>query len=497
MKTHRKKKLTGVALLAFSLTGAPVFAQANPGSANAAASHPDLTPSAQGPGSTVGQNRPASPVDPTGRPIDRGSGENPNRINSASTLPGADNSRPQSDALGGVAVGFGAEHSQRKLGDVVGKAVRGSDNDELGQIRDLVIDPRSGQIHYAIVNSGGLLGIGGTRRAVPFSALTRTGDDGDFQVNVDRDRWNRAPQFRENELPTLTRENRGREIYEHFQATWDDATATSETGARAGGSLLLASHLDDKDIRSGDRKVGEVEDVLINADRRVASLLIELDDDFVDTDQEFVVGFNQLTVSGTGSDVSLATELSASDFQVSDTPTGSLRGDRPYVWAQGADGQTTRTTRPTAAAQAHVNSGLQNTRESANPAAIPVTPSPAPARTSTATTNEDPVQFSASTANPQNRPATSAREATGTTASAGTYTPAGQNHVQAARNALQEDSSLRTAAQNVNINVRGESLVVSGTVMNADEKERVLEVVRRSTSGLRIDDQLRVRDAAE
>lgn len=47
-----------------------------------------------------------------------------------------------------------------------------SDGEDVGKIKHVMLDVRSGRIAYAVLASGGFLGIGDTLRAIPWNALT-------------------------------------------------------------------------------------------------------------------------------------------------------------------------------------------------------------------------------------------------------------------------------------------------------------------------------------
>ena len=44
---------------------------------------------------------------------------------------------------------------------IIGTNVKNSSGDNLGKIKELVLDPESGQVVYAVVSFGGVLGMGG------------------------------------------------------------------------------------------------------------------------------------------------------------------------------------------------------------------------------------------------------------------------------------------------------------------------------------------------
>jgi sporulation protein YlmC with PRC-barrel domain len=89
------------------------------------------------------------------------------------------------DQTGGINVhvdtGQPSEHSEKMLPssgnairarDLTGVAVYNRDNERLGKIEDLVLDPKTGNIRYAVLSFGGILGMGEKMFAVPWQDLT-------------------------------------------------------------------------------------------------------------------------------------------------------------------------------------------------------------------------------------------------------------------------------------------------------------------------------------
>lgn len=62
-------------------------------------------------------------------------------------------------------------------------AVRTADHDKTGSLDDAVVDLQSGEIMFYTLSSGGFLGIGGERAALPPNALRFAGDDANLMVN--------------------------------------------------------------------------------------------------------------------------------------------------------------------------------------------------------------------------------------------------------------------------------------------------------------------------
>ena len=71
----------------------------------------------------------------------------------------------------------------------VGSDVENPQGQNLGDIKDVVIDRASGRIAYAVVSFGGFLGVGEKLFAVPWGAFSQPKADKDtFVLDVDKER---------------------------------------------------------------------------------------------------------------------------------------------------------------------------------------------------------------------------------------------------------------------------------------------------------------------
>jgi len=88
---------------------------------------------------------------------------------------------------------------------IEGMKVRNAKNEDLGSIKELVVDVETGQVKYAAVSFGGVLGIGDKLFAVPWKALTlKSGEKERYLVlNVDKQKLEQAKGFNENQWPDL------------------------------------------------------------------------------------------------------------------------------------------------------------------------------------------------------------------------------------------------------------------------------------------------------
>ena len=85
---------------------------------------------------------------------------------------------------------------------VEGTPVYNPAGEKLGSIDDLMIDKRSGQIRYAVLEFGGFLGIGTDRYPMPCNMLKyETSKDG-YVVPLDKTLLEQAPRYGEGKVPT-------------------------------------------------------------------------------------------------------------------------------------------------------------------------------------------------------------------------------------------------------------------------------------------------------
>lgn len=239
------------------------------------------------------------------------------------------------------------EAVDRGLRKLAGKNVHDAAGEKLGTIRDFVIDKRSGDVIYAVVSSGGILGVRQSLRLVPIGALrpAPAGLDG-YIIKIDRVGWNRVPTLFKaafNAGVVRIDETQKRQLSELFAEAGaapveSTATVSPREGAlapsepepparpsskprdleseRAASPYVRASDLRDRDIRASGQEIGEVEDIIIDLETRRASALVELDEDITEREFEVLLPISRLDLSGTHHQ--LATNLSVQDFQRAD-----------------------------------------------------------------------------------------------------------------------------------------------------------------------------------
>lgn len=88
--------------------------------------------------------------------------------------------------------------------------------ENLGNIKDIMIDVRSGKVAYAVLSSGGFLGIGDKLFAIPWGALTLDADRKCFVLDVDKEKLKAAPGFDKDHWPTMADPTWANEIHSYY-----------------------------------------------------------------------------------------------------------------------------------------------------------------------------------------------------------------------------------------------------------------------------------------
>ncbi|MBI1379965.1 MAG: hypothetical protein GC161_02610 [Planctomycetaceae bacterium] len=169
-------------------------------------------------------------------------------------------------------------------GDLLGLTAKNSADKDLGSLNDVIVDPRTGEFRYAIVDVGGFLGIGATERILPWSA---------FDVRVDpedKDEWVLRAELTEAQVKaapeckddTKFDADLDRRIGAAFRTENGNAEANATQPAMGKTQWARVSKLaDDVDLMdSAGRKAGEVEGLVLAPEHdTVAFAVVQANDE--------------------------------------------------------------------------------------------------------------------------------------------------------------------------------------------------------------------------
>ena len=99
---------------------------------------------------------------------------------------------------------------------LTGDPVVNAQGKKLGVMKTIMLDVTSGRIAYAVVASGGVLGLGDKLYAIPWRALTLDPDNKCFILDVDRQRFDEAPGFDKDHWPSMADERWASEVHRFY-----------------------------------------------------------------------------------------------------------------------------------------------------------------------------------------------------------------------------------------------------------------------------------------
>jgi sporulation protein YlmC with PRC-barrel domain len=101
---------------------------------------------------------------------------------------------------------------------LIGNKVINREGEQLGNIKDLMIDLDDAQIAYAVLSFGGFLGLGDKLFAIPLEALIFRGKDHTVILDVDKEVLKNAPGFDKDQWPDDAQYEAGwlLDIYEYY-----------------------------------------------------------------------------------------------------------------------------------------------------------------------------------------------------------------------------------------------------------------------------------------
>jgi sporulation protein YlmC with PRC-barrel domain len=102
---------------------------------------------------------------------------------------------------------------------VEGTAVYNNAGHKLGSIDDLMIDKRSGQVRYAVLEFGGFLGMGTDRYPIPWNMLKYDTAVEGYVVPLDEVKLTGAPRYPESDVPAYTQDY-GKKVNSYYGVDW-------------------------------------------------------------------------------------------------------------------------------------------------------------------------------------------------------------------------------------------------------------------------------------
>jgi hypothetical protein len=102
--------------------------------------------------------------------------------------------------------------------EVIDVKVKNQADEDLGKICEVMLDKTSGQVAYAVLESGSFLGIGGKLFALPWNAIHYDTNKECFILNVDKEKLKNAPGFDKDHWPDMADRSWGESVSQYYGA---------------------------------------------------------------------------------------------------------------------------------------------------------------------------------------------------------------------------------------------------------------------------------------
>jgi sporulation protein YlmC with PRC-barrel domain len=102
---------------------------------------------------------------------------------------------------------------------LVGNDVYNLKGEDIGDIKDIMLDMRSGRVGYAVLFFTAFLSMGEKLFAVPWNALTLDTKNKRFTLNVEKERLKEAPGFDKRHWPDMADQTWQKEIHAYYGLT--------------------------------------------------------------------------------------------------------------------------------------------------------------------------------------------------------------------------------------------------------------------------------------
>ena len=108
-------------------------------------------------------------------------------------------------------------NSSVKASSIIGTDVVNPNGDNLGDIKEVVIDPNTGKVAYAVVSFGGFLTMGEKLFAIPFSSFKYDPAENEYVLDISKERLEAAPGFDADSWPLMSDEKWNRDVYKYYE----------------------------------------------------------------------------------------------------------------------------------------------------------------------------------------------------------------------------------------------------------------------------------------
>jgi sporulation protein YlmC with PRC-barrel domain len=99
---------------------------------------------------------------------------------------------------------------------LTGDKVTNLDGDKLGHLEEIVIDLHSGRVDYAVLSSGGFLGLGDKLFAIPWDLITVDSEREEIVLDISKETLENAPGFDKDNWPDVHDRDWVDDVYRYY-----------------------------------------------------------------------------------------------------------------------------------------------------------------------------------------------------------------------------------------------------------------------------------------
>ena len=203
------------------------------------------------------------------------------------TAPRATGDKPPATASAKPGTQQNATNDMR-ASKLIGMKVHNAQGEDLGEVKDLIVDTNNARVHYAVLSFGGSAGVGAKHFAFPVSLFTPDPDGMKLTLKVDKAKLERAPGFASDHWPDWNSDSYQAELDRELKRFGAKAEPQAPSEHLARASELIGKTVKDRD----DKKVGEIQDLVVDLRKgRVHYAVLDFDKAWSTEDKLLPISF--------------------------------------------------------------------------------------------------------------------------------------------------------------------------------------------------------------
>lgn len=99
---------------------------------------------------------------------------------------------------------------------LIKETVKNPQGEDLGNLKEIMLDVNTGNVAYAVLSFGGFLGMGDKLFAIPWEAFTLNTNKEHLVLNIDKERLKDAPGFDKDNWPKTPNSDYINQVHSHY-----------------------------------------------------------------------------------------------------------------------------------------------------------------------------------------------------------------------------------------------------------------------------------------